>query len=157
MTSNANPPALADTGRTQPLPSAAPSGPQPPLLVVPLSAGPAHGQLAPLDLPPRPNYLDPVHPLRRAELAMSPELVLTDILQECHYIMRDVALRTLLPPTDVQDRLAFTRSAMDCAETAGSLAKAIARMRALPMDEDRKLALTVEAAKLVAEKEKAKS
>jgi hypothetical protein len=124
-----------------------------PDIVVPLSvpSAPRHAGLPPLDLPPRPAHADAKRALERCNLTLNPEIVLTDMLQECHYIMREVALRSGMQSGDVQDRLDFIRSAMHCAETGASVAKAMAKLRALPMDEDRADAVSVEFAKLAAE------
>ncbi|HEY0105830.1 MAG TPA: hypothetical protein VGB91_07070 [Rhizomicrobium sp.] len=121
-----------------------------PDLVVPLSVPAArHRPLASLDLPPRPAHDDLTRVPHRYTLTYNPEIVLTDMLQECHYIMREVALRCVTQSDDAQERLAFIRSAMQCAETGASLAKAMAELRTAPMDEDRANAVAVEFAKLV--------
>ena len=128
-----------------------------PDLIVPISvtAVTHSGGLPPLDLSPRP--VDARRAIERCNLTLHPEMVLTDMLQECHYIMREVAMRTAGQSSDAQDRLAFIRSAMHCAETGANVAKAMAKLRALPMDEDRADAVTVEMAKLAEAPDKPES
>jgi hypothetical protein len=113
--------------------------------------------LSPLDLPPRLPFEDRERIFRRHDVTLNPEAVLGDLLEECHFIMREVALRCAAQATDSGERIAFVNTAMHCAKTGASVAKAMAKLRSQPMDEDRKLAVTLEADKRLIEIREAKS
>ena len=83
------------------------------------------------------------------------EHALNAIIEDCHYLMREVAYRGMLQAADTEERLAFLNTALKCAETSARTAKAVARLRAFPLDEERKDAILVETANLL-ERQRAK-
>ena len=79
--------------------------------------------------------------LRRVKLSENPEILLTAILDECHFLMRDVASESAIRAQTVQDRLAFVHTALACARTGASVGKSIAQLQGTQMTEARQDAI----------------
>jgi hypothetical protein len=93
-------------------------------------------------------------PITRESLGDRAENALNAIIEDCHYLMREVAWRGIVQAADTDERLAFLNTALKCAETSARTAKAVARLRAFPLDEDRKDAVLVEVDRLMARRSK---
>ena len=128
-----------------------------PNVIVPMEQGPsACAEQPDLDVPGRLPEDSPAL-IRRTPLAVhDTEQLLNGLIGECGFLMREVAFRCIIQSAGVEDRLAFMRSAMSFAETGAKVADSVARLRAIPLDDDRKLANLIEANKLL-DADKAKS
>ncbi len=98
-----------------------------------------------LDLPPRLPENDLERIKRRTLLADNPETVLTSLIDECHFLMSEVAYRCIVQSPNVEDRLVLMKSAMSFAETGAKVAKALAALRSAPIDPDRRTEMLVQA------------
>jgi hypothetical protein len=108
----------------------------------------AGGDEAPaLAPPPRPALGSP-EIRRRVKLSRNPDILLAAMLDECHFLMREVVTESALRAETVQDRLSFVHSALSCARTGAKVGKEIAAIQAMPMSVDRANAITLELARL---------
>jgi hypothetical protein len=108
-----------------------------------------------LELPATmPDHAD--RPITRGDFGDRAEHALNAIIEDCHYLMREVAYRGMVQAADTDERLAFLKTALKCAETGASTAKAVARLRAFPLDEDRKTAILLEMDRLMEKRAKKK-
>ncbi len=103
-----------------------------------------------LDLPAR------IPPRRAAKFTDDTETMLNAMIGDCHFLMREVAYRCAVQSSDAVDRLSFLRGALGCAETGAKLADSIARLRAIPFDEDRRTAILLEANRILEDEKSAK-
>ncbi len=79
--------------------------------------------------------------VRRVKYTSNPDLMLATILDECHFLMREVATESAIRAETVQDRLAFVHTALACARTGAEVGKSIAALQATEMTEGRKDAI----------------
>ena len=121
-----------------------------PDIAVPVAARPAPV----LDLPPRAPEHDLDRIRRRTLLADNPETVLTALMDECHFLMSEVAFRCIVQSHGVEDRLKFMSSAASFAATGAKVAKALAVLRSAPMDPDRRTEILFECEKRMLDKQK---
>jgi len=63
------------------------------------------------------------------------EYLLNGLIAECHYMMRELALPSAALTREGDLRMRFISSAMDLARTGASVAKAIAKLRAIQVPE----------------------
>ena len=138
-----NPPQTLDEGRDLVLSGVVlPPSDAPPLL---------HAHLAPrivpanLDLPAR------MTPKRRPERKFEDdtENMLNEMIADCQFLMREVAYRCIAQASDPADRSEFLGRALDCAAVGAKIADSISRLRAVPLDEDRKMAIMLETKRLL--------
>lgn len=94
-------------------------------------------------------------PVTRESFGDQTERALNAIIEDCHFLMREVAYRGMVHAADTGERLAFLKTALKCAETGASTAKAVARLRAFPLDDDRQNAILLEMERLL-ERQRAK-
>jgi hypothetical protein len=57
------------------------------------------------------------------------EDLLNGLIGECHFLMREVAFRSMCQCSDPQDRMLFMNSAMNCAKTGAEIGNAVVRLR----------------------------
>lgn len=67
--------------------------------------------------------------VRPDPVATKAEEVLTKLITECHFMMKEVAFRSMCQCSDPSDRRRFMDSAMDFAKTGAEVAGAIAVLR----------------------------
>jgi hypothetical protein len=77
------------------------------------------------------------------------ELQLNAMLGDCRFLMRDVAYRCIAQASDAAGAMEFLQGALGCAQTGARVAEAIARLRAVPLDEDRRTAILLETNRLI--------
>ena len=77
------------------------------------------------------------------------ELQLNAMIGDCRFLMRDVAYRCIAQSSDAAGAMEFLQGALGCAETGARVAEAIARLRAVPLDEDRRAAILLETNRLI--------
>ncbi len=77
------------------------------------------------------------------------ENMLNEMIADCQFLMREVAYRCIAQASDPADRSEFLGRALDCALTGTKIADSIARLRAVPLDEDRKIAIMLETKRLL--------
>ena len=93
-------------------------------------------ELPDLDIPGRLPEERPRLVRRDAHLSDDTEKLLNEMIGECGFLMREVAFRCIIQSCGVEDRLAFMRSAVSFAETGATVAKAVARLRHAPVNQD---------------------
>jgi hypothetical protein len=119
-------------------------------------SAPSGGAAPALDLPARAVRGSGADMQRRTNLVRSPDILLTGILDECHFLMREVATESALRAETVQDRLAFVQTGLACARTGAKVAESIAAMQNTPMSVDRANAIVLELARLDRESDSGK-
>lgn len=108
-----------------------------PNVVAQLRPGPSVSEDLPdLDIPGRLPEERPRLVRRDAHLSDDTEKLLNEMIGECGFLMREVAFRCIVQSPGVEDRLAFLRSAMNCAETGAKVAESVAKLRHAPPNED---------------------
>ena len=108
----------------------------------------AGGDEAPVLAPSSRPALGSAELRRRAKLSRNPDILLAAMLDECHFLMREVVTESALRAETVQDRLSFVHSALSCARTGAKVGKEIAAIQNLPMSVDRANAIVLELARL---------
>ncbi|HEX4533199.1 MAG TPA: hypothetical protein VH000_03130 [Rhizomicrobium sp.] len=89
----------------------------------------AFGQVRNLEVPGRDTSAES-EPAPRAETpAGDTESLLNSLIAECHYLMREVAFRSMCQTHDARDRVRFMSSAMEFATTGAKVAEAIVHLR----------------------------
>lgn len=112
--------------------------------IVPLRHSPsASEELPDLVIDGRLPKADPRLIRRDAHLVDETEHLLNALIGECGFLMREVAFRCIVQSAGVEDRLAFMRSAMSCAETGAYVAKSVAKLRHAPVNEEAVIARAV--------------
>jgi hypothetical protein len=101
----------------------------------------AYGVTPALDVAPRPALDGGAELLRRVKFTQNPDVLLTSILDECHFLMREVATTSALRANTVETRLAFVHTALACARAGAKVGKTIAAMQSVQLSEDRKDAI----------------
>ncbi|HEY4943627.1 MAG TPA: hypothetical protein VII56_19520 [Rhizomicrobium sp.] len=129
-----------------------------PDVIVPLAIGPSSSEELPdLDLPGRLPEDNP-RLIRRTEApAQDTEKLLNAIIGECHFLMSEVAVRCIVQSPNVEDRLAFIRSATSIAETGANVARAVAKLRHAPPDEEAMVAKIISKWSRVKQEKKSES
>jgi hypothetical protein len=110
---------------------------------LPLDGAPVRPAPA-LDMPRRPRADDRPEILRRLNFSNNPDVLLATILDECHFLMREVATESALRAQTVQDRLAFVHTALACARTGAKVGDTIAAMQGVELSDDRKDAIALD-------------
>jgi hypothetical protein len=72
------------------------------------------------------------------------ESLLNDIIGECHFLMREVAFRSLCQEQAAEDRVSWVNTALRMAETGAKVAKSVARLRHGPAIRESHQKITVE-------------
>jgi hypothetical protein len=72
------------------------------------------------------------------------EALLNDIIGECHFLMREVAFRSMCQAQVAEDRVNWVGSAIRLAETGAKVAKSVARLRHGPKVQESHHKVTVE-------------
>ena len=88
----------------------------------------AFGQVPGLDVPGRETQEEPP-PLDAQSPPADTESLLNSMIAECHYLMREVAFRSMCQTRDAHDRVRFMASAMNFATTGAKLAETIVHLR----------------------------
>ncbi|HEX4302991.1 MAG TPA: hypothetical protein VHZ78_09365 [Rhizomicrobium sp.] len=121
-------------------------------VVLPPSEAPPllHAHLAPRRAPADLDLPACMPTKRRPELKFEDdtETMLNEMIGDCQFLMREVAYRCIAQASDPADRLEFLGHALNCAVVGTKIADSIARLRAAPLDEDRKLAIVLETNRL---------
>jgi hypothetical protein len=90
-------------------------------------------QKDPLDIfetPVEPlGYRDMVVRRRKTRTDLTTEQLLNALIDECHFLMQEVALRSICQATNAQERMHLMGSAMSFATTGATVADAIGRLR----------------------------
>ena len=101
-----------------------------------------------LDRPSRATLNSRAEVRQRLNFARGPDVLLAGILDECHFLMREVASASALRAQTVQDRIAFVHTALSCARTGAKVGTSIAAMQNMPMSIDRANAIALELTRL---------
>jgi hypothetical protein len=89
----------------------------------------------------RPATDAPREILRRLKFSENPDILLAAILDECHFLMREVATESAIRAETVQDRLSFVHTALACARTGAKVGKVMAAIQSAPFSDDRRDAI----------------
>jgi hypothetical protein len=120
------------------------------VVLPPSEVPPLHAHLALRRAPAAFDLPATMPPKRRPELKFEDdtEAMLNEMIGDCQFLMREVAYRCIAQASDPADRLEFLGHALNCAAVGTKIADSIARLRAAPLDEDRKMAIVLETNRL---------
>jgi hypothetical protein len=102
---------------------------------LPVATADEAAQMVPMHPSPMSAFNEPLPELAvsaapgEADHAAQTEDLLNGLIGECHYLMREVAFRSICQCADPNDRMQFMRTAMEFAKTGAEVANAVVHLR----------------------------